>query len=58
MAGTRNRRSTMNLRTIIGVTALLGGIVTATAGEKTFVSLRDFKETRNSSARASRSAVR
>lgn len=35
----------MNLRTIIGVTALLGGIVAATAGEKTIVSLRDFKDT-------------
>ena len=45
MAGTRNRRSIMNLRTIIGLTALLGGIVAATAGEKTVVSLRGFKET-------------
>ncbi len=34
----------MNVRTIIGVTALFGTIVVGVAGEKTFVSLRNFKD--------------
>jgi hypothetical protein len=34
----------MNIRTIIGVTALFSGIVTGVAAEKTFVSLRNFKD--------------
>lgn len=33
----------MHLRTIFGISILLGGLITATAGEKTVVSLRDFK---------------
>ena len=34
----------MNIRTIIGITALFSGIVTGVAAEKTFVSLRNFKD--------------
>lgn len=34
----------MNFRTIIGITAVVGGIAAGVAGEKTFVSLRNFKD--------------